>query len=198
MKRILVAMSLLLALSLPALAQVETFPPMHDPVTVVARHCQKYEHRSFPAIWRKHVDQAKCAADPSTVFFRKLVFNARTNAGRDWQAAQMGGTPGTACTYIAWTNDGTSVAADGSNTDTALTAEITTAGLSRALGTYAHTTATNQYTISKTFTATGAITAQKAGLFTAATSGTLCFEALVTTFTLASGDTVTYTHTINY
>lgn len=125
----------------------------------------------------------------------------RTNAGADWQAAQMGGTPGAAANYIALTANSTAPAAG----DTTLTGEITTAGggLVRALAAYAHTTGTTNYTLTKTFTANGSdalpVTIAKIGVFTAATSGTMAFETLLTqTATLnASGDAVAVTETVS-
>lgn len=124
--------------------------------------------------------------------------NLRTNAGRDWQAAVMGsGTQPAAARYIALTTDATAPAA----TDTALTGEITTFGLARALGAYAHTAGAQTYTISVTFTvaAGGSFTTiVKAGLFTAATAGTMAFETLLNlAATLGEGDQMTVTWTVD-
>ena len=86
-------------------------------------------------------------------------------------------------------------------TDTALTGEIVTAGLTRKVGTYAHTTGAANYTLTTTFTAVAAdvpVTVGKRGILDAITGGQLVFTTLVTpTATLsAAGDTLTITDTI--
>jgi hypothetical protein len=83
--------------------------------------------------------------------------------------------------------------------DTTLTGEITTNGLGRAVGAYAHTADVASYTITVTFTASGTHTAvHKAGLFTAISGGTMAFESnLNADATLSSGDQLTVTWTIN-
>lgn len=124
-----------------------------------------------------------------------------TNGGLDYAAAQLGGTASATnvATWIALTANSTAPAA----TDTVLTGEIATAsgGLVRAQGTYAHTTATTTYTLTKTFTANGSdvlpVTVAKAGCFTAASVGTMAAETLVSptaTFS-ASGDAMPLTWT---
>lgn len=126
----------------------------------------------------------------------------RTNAGADFQAAQMGSTSpgGNGANYIALTANSTAPAAS----DTTLTAEIATAsgGLIRAQATYAHTAGTNTYTLTKTFTANASdvlpVTPAKIGVFTASSSGTMVFESLITSPpTLAAvGDQITITETV--
>ena len=118
-----------------------------------------------------------------------------TNAGKDFISAQIGSntTGSNGANYIALTTDATAPAA----TDTTLTGEINSGGLSRAQGTYAHTAGTNTFTISKTFTASATQTnVQKAGLFTASSSGTMMAENTFTAVSLASGDQLTITWTI--
>jgi hypothetical protein len=79
-----------------------------------------------------------------------------------------------------------------------LTSEIATYGLTRAQGTYAHTAGTDNWTISKTFTATGSFTAvQKAGLFSASSAGTMMAENTFASVNLANGDQLTITWTID-
>lgn len=129
-----------------------------------------------------------------TIFFDKTVHNLRTNAGINWQYGQMAGTTAAVCTYIALSNSGATPAA----TDTALASEITANGLARANGTASHTANATSYTIAYTFTATGAQSAQNAGLLNASSSGTLCFENTFTQVTMASGDTLAVTWTINF
>lgn len=112
--------------------------------------------------------------------------NLRTTAGRDWQSAQMGGTPGAAALYIAVTEDSTAPLAS----DTTLTSELASDGLTRKLGSYAHTAGSRVYTISVSFTVTGARTLHKVGLFNAASVGTLCFESALTTTVVSNGQTL--------
>jgi hypothetical protein len=101
-----------------------------------------------------------------------------------------------ACEYIALSNSGATPAA----TDTSLASEITANGLSRALGTVSHTANATSYTVSYTFTATGSQSAQNAGLFNASTAGygTLCFENTFAQVSMASGDTLAVSWTINF
>jgi len=153
-------------------APVETLPEKVHPVLVVARHAD------------------------GTEFYRELTHNIRTTAGGDWQASVMGNTsaPPATCNYIAVTNDASAPAAG----DSSLASEIAANGLSRAIGTYAHTAGTASYTISKTFSASGTQASQKTGLFNASGAGTMCFEASYTAVTVNNGDSLTVTWTINY
>src|SRR5206468_4365104 len=93
--------------------------------------------------------------------------NLITNAGMDFIAKQLGDTLGlgiNGANYIALTTDSTAPAA----TDTTLTSELTTNGLARTQGTYAHTPGTDHWTASKPFTAHCLATrVQDAGLLTA-------------------------------
>jgi hypothetical protein len=96
--------------------------------------------------------------------------------------------------YIGLSNDGTAPAAS----DTTLTGELSSDGLSRAQGTVTPPTGSGtQTTIAKTFTYTGSSQAvQKSALFTAASSGVMAHEVLFTQRTLATNDTLTLTYTI--
>lgn len=126
----------------------------------------------------------------------------KTNAGNDFQAKQMAGAASATAVakWMALTANSTAPAA----TDTVLTAEIATAGggLVRQVATYAHTAATNTYTLTGTFTANGTdalpVTVAKMGVFDAASAGNLVFETLISpTATLsASGDVLTVTQTV--
>lgn len=161
---------------------VETLPPPVHPVLLEWRHCQNY-------IVKGILNYERCARNPGTLFKSELTHNLRTNAGADAQASQMGNTSTQAasCNYIALTNDSAAPSA----TDTTLASEITTNGLGRAQGTYAHTTGTAVFTVQKVFSATGTQASQKTGLFNASSVGTMCFEAAYTTVTVNNGDTLT-------
>jgi hypothetical protein len=121
--------------------------------------------------------------------------NLITNAGKDFISAQLGSTSAATngANYIALSSNTAAPAV----TDTTLTGEITTDGLERAQGTYAHETGTSTFTVTRTFTASDAhADVQKAGLFTAASSGTMMAENTFTAVSLASGDQLTITWTI--
>lgn len=121
--------------------------------------------------------------------------NLITNAGKDFISAQIGSTaPGAnGANYIALST--TDVTPAGG--DTTLAGEITTGGLERAQGTYAHTNGQSTYTITKTFTASATHTnVRSAGLFTAASSGTMLAINEFTPVSLASGDQLTITWTV--
>jgi hypothetical protein len=128
--------------------------------------------------------------------YRHEDHNVITNAGKDFIAAQIGKTSGigtNGANYIALSTD-TDAPAPG---DTTLTGEITTNGLGRAQGAYAHTNGQATYTITKQFSAGGTHTAvQKAGLFNATSSGTLMAENTFSPVTLQNGDQLTITWTI--
>jgi hypothetical protein len=137
------------------------------------------------------------------IFNDNWIHNLRTTGGADWQANAMGTTgsqPATA-TYIALTNDATAAAAGdcaaGSTTCT-LASEIATNGLARHVATYSHTNATNTWSLTYTWTATGTQSVQKAGMFNASSSGTMAFEANFTQVNLVSTDTFTATWTVTY
>lgn len=130
-----------------------------------------------------------------TVLGAEEVFNLITNAGRDFLHVQGYGTSGlgsNGLNYLALSND--TVTETG--TSTTLSSEIVANGLSRAQGTVAHTSGTNTTTVSYTFTATGAQAAQKAALFTAASSGTMNHVLAFTQRSLQTGDTLAITFTI--
>jgi hypothetical protein len=129
-----------------------------------------------------------------TVFARRHVHNLVTNAGFDLisKAVSDTATQPAACNYVAVTNTAITPAAG----DTTLSGEISSNGLSRAIGTFAHTNGTYTYTVTKIFTATGTQASQASGLFNAASTGSMCYEATYTQVTVNNGDTLTVTWTI--
>lgn len=127
---------------------------------------------------------------------REVTYNLITNAGRDFLHVQGYGSSGLGANglnFIALSNDTVSEGAG----STTLSNEIAANGLSRAAGTVAHTAGTNTTTITKVFTcATAPQAAQKAALFTASSSGTMCHVLGFTQRSLQVGDTLTVTFTI--
>ena len=121
--------------------------------------------------------------------------NLITDAGKDFISAQIGSASASAngANYIALSSDSTAPAAS----DTSLAGEISGNGLDRSQGTYSHTAGTNTFTVTEVFSATGAVNnIQKAGLFTAASSGTMLAENTFSSVNLISGDQLTITWTI--
>jgi hypothetical protein len=120
-------------------------------------------HRASVLI--QHIRDGKILAE-------ETVYNVKTTAGIDFTFAQTYGTAAQAngLNYIALSNDTLTE----TSASTTLSTEIAANGLSRHIGTYAHTAGTSTATISYTFTcATAPQSAQKAALFSAATAGTM-------------------------
>lgn len=90
--------------------------------------------------------------------------------------------------YLALTADSGAPAAG----DTTLTSEVSTNGLARAFGTYAHTGGVASFTLSKTFTCTGGTTTiNKEAVFCAQNGGVMAFEsAEPSPPTLINGDSL--------
>lgn len=145
--------------------------------------------------------------------YRHEDHNLITTVGKDFISAQLGSTtPGTnGANYIGLSTntkapsvlDTCISTTDGGSTS----AEITSGGLARSQGAYAHTAGTNTYTITEPFTASATHTnVQKAGLFSAnvggadtcagGDDGTMMAENTFTPVTLNSGDQLTITWTI--
>lgn len=128
---------------------------------------------------------------------RQVTYNLVTDAGRDFMHAQVYSTgPGAnGLNYIALSND----AVTETTASTALSNEITANGLARAIGAYAHTAGTNTTTITKTFTASGAQSAQKAALFNVTgppVAGTMNHVLGFTQRSLQINDTLQITFTL--
>jgi hypothetical protein len=153
--------------------------------------------------------------------FISVTPNLRTTVGIDYVASALGDSSGSRAAvaqYIALTNN-TSAPAVGdtsatttagsldwgtaSATDAAASnsrGEYTALGVARALAAYAHTGGTANYTMSKTFTATGTVTAlQACGLFnnSAQAAGTLFVENTFTATSLATNDQLTIQWTVS-
>ncbi len=146
----------------------------------------------------------------NTPVFGNIGTNSATVLTIDaWRNADdsAGNTPGSTANYfiipscrpryIGLTTDAAAAAAG----DTTLASEITTGGVARALGTYAHTGGTSTLTLSKTFAVTGSFTAiHKGGLFTASNTtagGIMVFETVLNAdATVVNGDSLAVTWTI--
>ena len=127
---------------------------------------------------------------------RKLLATVITNVGlaiitnRIIQA-------GTAPKYIGWgTGAGTAAVGDTTLFTEKLVDLSTSAGTDHTTGTESRTTNTqtnDQYTVTGTRTATGAGTVTNAGLWDAASAGTLFLKGDFTGIGLASGDSISFT-----
>jgi len=122
--------------------------------------------------------------------------NLITTDGIDWAAGVLGNASGAPAKYVAVTENTGSPSAG----DTTLTGELASDGLTRAVGSYSHTSGVRSYTVSKVFTVTGGPhVVAKSALFDASSGGTMVFEALFsTTATVTSSDTLTVTWTVNF
>lgn len=121
--------------------------------------------------------------------------NVKTTVGIDFMFAQSYSTsPGAnGLNYIALSNDTLTE----TSASTTLSTEIAANGLTRAQGTYAHTTGASTSTIAHTFTcATSSQSCQKGALFTASSSGTMNHANSFTQRTLQVGDTIAVTFTL--
>lgn len=131
-----------------------------------------------------------------TLLHSETVKNLITNAGRVFLHTQGYATSGAAATgfcYIALSNDSLTETA----ASTTLSSEIVANGLSRAIGTVTLASGSGtSTTIAKTFTATGAQSAQKAALFTASSAGTMNHVLSFTQRALQTNDTLAITFTI--
>lgn len=132
--------------------------------------------------------------------YRHEDHNDITVDGFDFIAQQISSTSiSTAgANYIALTETDITPATLAGSAGAVLTDEIADGnGLNRAQGTYAHTEDTTSFTISNTFEADANYTdVQGAGLFTAASGGTMVAVNEFTPVSLADGDQLTITWTI--
>jgi len=127
------------------------------------------------------------------IFSDQWVHNLRTNAGINTQYTAMSSATGMNVTYIGLSTDTGAPNA----TDTAMVGELTGYGLSRAAGSFTHSSNATSYTLAYTFTATGAVTGvQKADM--SANAAQPVFENTFSSVNLASSDTVAVTWTINF
>lgn len=125
------------------------------------------------------------------------VDNLVTSAGKAQLALLAGDATATPFTYIAVGTSTTAVSVG----QTALAAETTTNGLSRASATVSRTTTTvtnDTLSLTKTFTATGTVAVEEVGIFNASSSGTMLSRALTSTKTITNGETLGVTYTLAF
>jgi len=115
-----------------------------------------------------------------------------TTLGKNLTASQVAGTTLTPPKYIAIGTGATAAARTALFSDTVLSTEIGT----RMTGTATATADTFQ-TVG-TYTATGAVALDEAGLFTASTSGSMAVSSTFPVISLANGDSIQITAKIQY
>jgi len=125
---------------------------------------------------------------------REITYNVVTTAGVDFLFAQTYGASPAAngLNYIALSNDTLTE----TSASTTLSNEIAANGLQRAQGSYAHSNGASTATVTKTFTATGTQSAQKAALFSQSSGGTMQHALAFTQRSLVASDTLAVTFTV--
>lgn len=148
--------------------------------------------REETKIGRAHADFVLTRADGTVEKWG--ADNVKTKAGVDFTFVQTYSTSTGAngLNYIGCSNDSLTETTD----STTLSNEIASNGLTRHIGTYAHTTGASTATVSYTFTATGAQSVQKCALFTAASNGTMHHALAFTQRSLQTNDQLAITFTI--
>ena len=123
--------------------------------------------------------------------------NLLMDAGRNAIKNELGvGGTVAAFNYIALCNAALGCPAPAVS-DTTLSNEFATNGLTRALGTYTSLAGNGNWSIAKTFTATADnVVTNKTGLFNQSTTGTMLAENTFTTVTLMTNDQLTINWTI--
>jgi hypothetical protein len=129
--------------------------------------------------------------------------NARTDAGAQYIANQIGNAGSVStnvASFIALSSDTGTVL----KTDTVCPSELATAGMNRKVSTFAYVSPPSilggsaTYTLSNSYTATGAYTINKLCLFTLLSGGTMLFETLLgATVAGSSGDIINVVWTVN-
>lgn len=141
--------------------------------------------------------ELKCFRADGSLKWSDSVKNLVTDAGIAQLALLCGDATATPFTYIALGSSSTAVA----GSDTALTSEIASGGLSRAAGTVSRVTTTlanDTYQVTKTFTASATLTIEELGIFNASSSGTLLSHALTGTKQVTSLDTLVVTYKLQF
>jgi len=136
-------------------------------------------------------------------YLAKNKHNLLTQNGRDYFHVQCYGIAAsisaqTGTNGMNWIGLTSSTSAP-LTTDTILVGEITTSGLTRTLGTVAHTLSATTTTVSNTFTATGTLTnVQASALFNSNSGGAniISHEATFTPTTLNNNDQLAITWTL--
>jgi len=156
------------------------------------RHERPYDYDPTRGLWLyRKVDAdeeyGNILTDDGRVSIHTLVYGTT--------AQKTSASMGIGLHFIGLSNDATAPAAG----DTALTAELATNGLQRAIGTVTLPTGSGVITtVQRQFTYSGGGTqgVQKTALFDAASSGNMAHEILFTQRVLATSDTITMTFSI--
>ena len=191
---IAVAIAALTAFSFAGLGYIEHFTSNAETVAPANAMAEQADDGTRDSLVMKGYVIVSVVRDSKEIYHYE-DHNLITDAGKDFISAQIGSASASAngANYIALSSDSTAPAA----TDTVLAGEISGNGLDRSQGSYSHTLGTNTVTVTEVFSATGAANnIQKAGLFTAASGGTMLAENTFSSVNLISGDQLTITWTI--
>lgn len=128
----------------------------------------------------------------------RIVKNTVTNTGKAAMASRFNGAGAEAAfTYLA-VGTGTVAAAAG---DTALGAEISTSGLSRANATVSRVTTTQTNDTAQaqyTWTASGSVSPSEAGIFNASSVGVMAARQVFTAIPLSTSDNFQLTYKVQF
>lgn len=128
----------------------------------------------------------------------RIVRNTVTNTGKAAMASRFNGSGGEAAfTYLAVGTGATAAAAG----DTALGAEISTSGLSRANATVSRVTTTQTNDTAQalyTWTASGSVSPTECGILNASSSGILAARQVFTAIPLVSTDSFQLTYKVQF
>lgn len=218
MKRLFTLSAVFLALVLVPFVQAQTqeSSQVSDKVSVAVNHQEVSDDSPLtlapagesikvgPNMVNVKVWRAGCLPVKSTACLALdyTSHNLKTTGGIDFLSNVISttGTQPAVAKFLALSTDATAPAAGdcaAGSVACTLTSEVTTNGLARIAGTYAHTNGTSTYTLTNTWTATGTVTSvQKAAVFNAVSSGTMVFENTFTAVTLNVNDTIQVTWTI--
>ena len=125
------------------------------------------------------------------------ALNSVVTVGKGLITSRLGQSSDAVVVYIAVGTSNTAVSAG----QTALIGEISTNGLSRALGTFSQqtTTTTNDtFQVTKTFSVSGTSTIEEVGIFNASSGVTMLSRALTGTISVVNGDQLIITYKLSF
>ena len=125
------------------------------------------------------------------------ALNSVVTVGKGLITSRLGQSSDAVVVYIAVGTSNTAVSAG----QTALIGEISTNGLSRALGTFSQqtTTTTNDtFQVTKTFSVSGTSTIEEVGIFNASSGVTMLSRALTGAISVVNGDQLIITYKLSF
>lgn len=123
-----------------------------------------------------------------------MVATSITATGRQWIVDRIDNTIGAATWFGAWGTGGSGTLSTATTTDTALQAEATEARVAATVSQSA--VDTNQFVWTQTNQKAGGKTIEEAAVINVATGGTMLIRATHGALSLATGDSIQYTVTL--